>query len=116
MEQKSKIEMHLAGGNNPCGTKEPDRDASGRGEIIPVEQKSKIEMHLTGRNNPCGAKKPDRDASDRGEIIPVEQKSKKGMLINSSLPWRIRIERSESAGEAVAGRKFCPRIQNQRGK
>ena len=30
MEQKSQIEMHPAGRNNPCGTKEPDRDASGR--------------------------------------------------------------------------------------
>ena len=28
--QKSQIEMHPAGRNNPCGTKEPDRDASGR--------------------------------------------------------------------------------------
>ena len=28
--QKSQIEMHSAGRNNPCGTKEPDRDASGR--------------------------------------------------------------------------------------
>ena len=84
-------------------------------EIISVERKSKIEMHLTGRNNPCGAKELDRDVSGWGEIIPVEQKSKIEMLINSSLPRRIRIERAESAGEAVAGRKFCPRIQNQRG-
>ena len=30
VEQKSPIEMHPAGRNNPCGTKEPDRDASGR--------------------------------------------------------------------------------------
>jgi len=56
VEQKSQIEMHPTGGNNPCGTKEPDRDASGRGGIIPVEQKSQIEMHLTGRSNPCGTK------------------------------------------------------------
>ena len=28
--QKSQIEMHSAGRNNPCGTKEPDRDASSR--------------------------------------------------------------------------------------
>ena len=61
MEQKSQIGMHLTGGNNPCGTKESDRDASGRGEIIPVEQKSKIEMHSAGGNNPCGAKEQDRD-------------------------------------------------------
>ena len=72
-------------------------------------------MHPAGRNNPCGAKKPDRDASGRGEIIPVAQKSKIEMLINSSMPRKIKIERSESAGEAVAGKKFCPRIQNQRG-
>ena len=30
VEQKSKIEMHPAGRNNPCGAKEPDRDASDR--------------------------------------------------------------------------------------
>ncbi len=36
--------MHLAGRNNPCGAKEPDRDASDRGKVIPVEQKSQIEM------------------------------------------------------------------------
>ena len=29
VEQKSKIEMNLAGGNNPCGTKEQAREASG---------------------------------------------------------------------------------------
>ena len=29
VEQKSKIEMHLTGRNNPCGAKEHDRDASG---------------------------------------------------------------------------------------
>ena len=62
MEQKSTIEMHLVGRNNPCGTKEQDRDASDRVEIIPVEQKSKIEMHPAGRNNPCGTEKQDRDA------------------------------------------------------
>ena len=39
MEQKSKIEMHLAGRNNPCGTEKSDRDASDRGKVIPVEQK-----------------------------------------------------------------------------
>ena len=38
MEQKSKIEMHLAGRNNPCGT-EKSRDASDRDKVIPVEQK-----------------------------------------------------------------------------
>ena len=30
VEKKSKIEMHSAGGNNLCGAKEQDRDASGR--------------------------------------------------------------------------------------
>ena len=65
VKQKRKIEMHPAAGNNPCVTKEQDRDASDRGEIIPVEEKSKIEMNPTGRNNPCGAKEEDRDASDR---------------------------------------------------
>ena len=48
MEQKSQIEMHPVGRNNPCGAKESDRDASDRGKVIPVEQKSQIEMHLTG--------------------------------------------------------------------
>ena len=67
MEQKSTIEMHLVGRNNPCGEKEEDRDASDRVEIIPVEQKSKIEMHPAGRNNPCGTKEPDRDASSRAK-------------------------------------------------
>ena len=28
--QKSQIEMHSAGRNNPCGAKEPDRDAFSR--------------------------------------------------------------------------------------
>ena len=65
VEQKSLIEMHSVGRNNPCGAKEQDRDASGRGEIIPVKQKSQIEMHLTGRNNLCGTKEQDRDAFDR---------------------------------------------------
>jgi len=44
VEEKSRIEMHLTGRNNPCGTKERARDASDRGKVIPVEQKSKIEM------------------------------------------------------------------------
>ena len=44
VEQKSELEMLLAGRNNPCGAKEQDRDASDRGKVIPVEQKSKIEM------------------------------------------------------------------------
>ena len=65
MEEKSKIEMHSAAGNNPCGAKEEDRDASGRGKIIPVEEKSKLGMHPTGGNNPCGAKEQDRDESGR---------------------------------------------------
>ena len=61
--QKSQIEMHPAGRNNPCGAKESDRDASDRGKVIPVEQKSPIEMHSAGRNNPCGTKDQARDAS-----------------------------------------------------
>ena len=65
MEQKSKIEMHPAGGNNPCEAKEEDRDASDRGEIIPVEQKSKLGMHPTGGNNPYVTKEQDRDESGR---------------------------------------------------
>ena len=65
VEQKIKLEMHSAGRNNPCGTKEPDRDASDRGKVIPVEQKSPIEMHPVGRNNPCGTKDQARDASGR---------------------------------------------------
>jgi len=36
VEQKRKIEMHLADRNNPCGTKKEDRDASGWGKVIPV--------------------------------------------------------------------------------
>ena len=57
--------MHPGGRNNPCGAKEEDRDAFGRGKIISVEEKSKIEMHSAGGNNPCGRKEQDRDASDR---------------------------------------------------
>ena len=65
MEQKSKIEMHPTGGNNPCGAKEQDRDESRRGKVIPVVQKRKIEMHSAGGNNLCGAKEEDRDAFGR---------------------------------------------------
>ena len=65
MGQKRKIEMHSVGGNNPCGAKKQDRDAFGRGKIIPVEEKSKIEMHPAGENNPCGTKEEGRDESDR---------------------------------------------------
>ena len=65
MEEKSKLEMHLTGGNNPCGAKEEDRDESGWGKIIPVGQKSKIEMHPGGGNHPCGTKEQARDAFDR---------------------------------------------------
>ena len=57
--------MHLTGGNNPCGAKEEDRDASDRGEIIPVEEKSKLEMHSAGGNNPCGTKEQAGDESGR---------------------------------------------------
>ena len=60
MEQKSKIEMHPGGRNNPCGEKEQGRDESGRGKVIPVVQKRKIEMHTAGRNHPCGAEKQDK--------------------------------------------------------
>ena len=48
VEKKSEIEMHLTGGNNPCGEKEEDRDASGRLKIIPVAQKSKMGMNPIG--------------------------------------------------------------------
>ena len=54
--------MKLADGNNPCGEKEEDRDASGRLKIIPMAQKSKMGMNPIGRNNPCRAKEPERDA------------------------------------------------------
>ena len=57
--------MHLVGRNNPCGTKEQDRDASDRVEIIPVVKKRKAGMHLASRNNPCGTKEQDRDESGR---------------------------------------------------
>ena len=67
MEQKSTIEMHLVGRNDPCGTKEQDRDASDRGEIIPVVKKRKIGMKLAGRNNPCGTEEQDRDESGRSK-------------------------------------------------
>ena len=43
-EEKSKLEMNSVGRNNPCGTKEQDRDEPDWGKVIPVEQKSKIEM------------------------------------------------------------------------
>ena len=62
MEQKIKLGMHPGGRNNPCGTKEPDRDASDRGKVIPAVQKSQIEMHAAGRNHPYGTEKQDRDA------------------------------------------------------
>ena len=67
MEQKSQLEMHSAGRNNPCGTEEPDRDESDWGKVIPVEQKSPIEMHPVGRNNPCGTKDQARDAFSRSK-------------------------------------------------
>ena len=63
MEEKSKLEMHLTGGNHPCGAKEEDRDASGWGKIIPVGQKSRIRMNLGGRNNPFGTKDQAGDES-----------------------------------------------------
>ena len=55
--------MKMAGGNNPCGEKEEDKDASGRLKIIPMAQKSKMGMNPIGRNNPCGTEKQDRDES-----------------------------------------------------
>ena len=48
MGQKSKIEMNTGGRNNPCGAKKPDRDASDRDKVIPVEKKSQIEMNPGG--------------------------------------------------------------------
>ena len=57
--------MHSVGRNNPCGTKEQDRDASDWGKIIPVEQKSKIGMHLADGNNLCGEKDQARDEFGR---------------------------------------------------
>ena len=57
--------MHPADRNNPCGTKDQDRDASGRLKIIPMAQKSKMGMNPIGRNNLCGTEKQDRDASGR---------------------------------------------------
>ena len=57
--------MHLADRNNPCGTKDQDRDASGRLKIIPAVKKRKVEMHPVGRNNPCGEKEEARDESGR---------------------------------------------------
>ena len=65
VEQKSKIEMHLTGRNNPCGEKEEARDATDRVEIIPVVKKRKIGMHPAGRNNPCGEKDQARDEFGR---------------------------------------------------
>ena len=56
--------MHSAGRNNPCGTKELDRDESDRGKVIPVEQKSPIGMHPGRRNHPYGTEKQDRDADN----------------------------------------------------
>ena len=63
----SKLGMHPVGRNNPCGTNEPDRDASDRGKVIPVVKKSQTGMHPAGRNNPCGAKEQARDASGRSK-------------------------------------------------
>ena len=56
--------MHSAGRNNPCGTKEPERDASDRDKVIPVAQKSQIGMRPVGRNHPYGTEKQDRDADN----------------------------------------------------
>jgi len=64
-EQKSKLGMKLAGGNNPCGAKEQDRDASDWGKVIPVVKKSELGMNPVGGNNPCGAKEQARDESGR---------------------------------------------------
>ena len=59
--------MHPADRNNPCGTKDQDRDAYGRLKIIPVAQKSKMGMNPIGRNNLCGTEKQDGDASGRSK-------------------------------------------------
>ena len=74
--QKSPTEMHSAGRNNPCGTKELDRDASDRGKVIPVEQKSPIGMHPLGRNHPYGTEKQDRDADNFRFICPGTEKGR----------------------------------------
>lgn len=36
MEQKSKLEMKLAGGNNPCGAEEQDKDEAGWKKLLSV--------------------------------------------------------------------------------
>ena len=64
--------MNPDGRNNPCGTKEQDRDASDRGKIIPVEQKIQIEMHQTGAKimgDLYDSYLP--DASERWKELPV---------------------------------------------
>ena len=43
VEQKSKIEMQLAGENNLCGAEKADRYASDRGKVIPAVKKSRID-------------------------------------------------------------------------
>ena len=44
--------MHPGGRNNPCGTKEPDRDASGRDEINIAEGPAFLELSLGEILNP----------------------------------------------------------------
>ena len=65
MEQKSKIEMQLAGENNPCGAEKADRDASDRGKVIPVVKKCRIGMNPSDQSNPFGTEKQDSDV-DQG--------------------------------------------------
>ena len=36
VEQKSKIRMKLAGGNNPCGAEEQDKDEAGWKKLLSV--------------------------------------------------------------------------------
>jgi len=57
--------MNPAGRNNPCGAEKADRDASGRGKVIPAVKKNRIEMQLAGENNPCGTKERNMDESGR---------------------------------------------------
>ena len=56
MVKKREAEMHSVDRNNPCGEKEEDRDATGRGKVIPVVKKRRMGMNPSGQSNPCGEK------------------------------------------------------------
>ena len=88
VEQKSQIKMHSAGRNNPCGTKELDRDESDRGKVIPVEQKSPIGMHPGRRNHPYGTEKQDRDADNLRFICPGTEKGRMKNFRFPHVPFR----------------------------